>query len=118
MRREGTGGYLDWCLLGKRGAGLGCWDAPDIEVPANKLLRPDEDFGFHGWSYARSSSVLRLMRGVYRQGVDPNCCPSRGNVVVKLVPRDGKLAMGQVTRSAPKRRTTASRRDTPHPAAR
>ena len=107
MRFEGTGGYLDWCLLAKKGAGVGCWDVPDIDAAAKKLLLADEDFGFHGWQLRTLPRALRLTRGVYRKGVDPNCCPSRGSVVMTLVPRDGKLALGPVTRSAPKRRTTA-----------
>jgi hypothetical protein len=102
MHREGTGGYLDWCLLAKKGAGLGCWDAPDVEAPAKKLLRPDEDFGFHGWQLSAQPHTLLLTRGIYRKGVDPNCCPSRGSVVVRIVPREGRLVASSVSRSAAK----------------
>jgi hypothetical protein len=102
MHGEGTGGYLDWCLLGKKGAGLGCWDAPDVEPPAKRLLRKDEDFGFHGWELRAQPSTLLLTRGIYRKGVDPNCCPTRGSVVVRIVPREGRLVASSVSRSAAK----------------
>ena len=102
MRREGTGGYLDWCLLAKKGAGLGCWDAPNMDAPARKLLRPDEDFGFHGWQLRAQPNALLLTRGIYHRGVDPNCCPTRGSVVVRIVPREGRLVASSLWRSAAK----------------
>jgi hypothetical protein len=110
MRRQGTGGYLEWCLVARKGAGLGCWDAPDIDAPARKLLRADEDFGFHGWELRAQPGRLRLTRGIYRKGIDPNCCPTRGNVVVTLVPRQGALAVAGTTRvAAPPKPKTSGR---------
>lgn len=102
MRREGTGAYLEWCLLGRKGAGIGCWDSPDLEAPAAKLLAADEDFGFHGWQLRAQAGGLRLERSVYHKGVDANCCPTRGTVVAALVPRDGALAVAGLTRAAAK----------------
>jgi hypothetical protein len=102
MRREGTGAYLDWCLLAKKGAGLGCWDTPDVEASSRKLLRPDEDFGFRGWELTTQPGGLRLTRGIYHKGVDPNCCPSRGSVVVRIVAREGRLVASSISRSAAK----------------
>jgi hypothetical protein len=106
MRHEGTGGYLDWCLLARKAAGVGCWDAPDFEAPAARLLQADEDFGFHGWQLRALPGELRLTRSVYHKGVDPNCCPTRGAVVVSLVPGGAKLVLGRVTRAAPRPRVS------------
>jgi hypothetical protein len=111
MRREGTGAYLEWCLLGRKGRSIGCWDPPDLEAAAGKLLAADEDFGFHGWRLRALPGGLRLERGVYRKGVDPNCCPTRGSVVVTLAPRDGALALANVTRTSA--RPAAQRPGTP-----
>jgi hypothetical protein len=102
MRHEGTGAYLEWCLLGRKGRGIGCWDSPDLEAPAAKLLAADEDFGFHGWQLRELRDGLRLERSVYHKGVDPNCCPTRGSVVVTLAARNGALAIASITRTAAK----------------
>jgi hypothetical protein len=107
MRHEGTGAYLDWCVLGAKGSGLGCWDAPALDSAASKLLRADEDFGFHGWQLSAQPRALRLERRIYHKGVDPNCCPTRGSVVARLVPRaGGRLVLEQLTRSAARRKAT------------
>ena len=102
MRREGTGAYLDYCLLGRKGKAIGCWDPPDLDAAASKLLAADEDFGFLGWQLRALPRGLRLEHGIYHKGVDPNCCPTRGTVVVTLAPREGALAVASVTRTAAK----------------
>jgi hypothetical protein len=104
MRHEGTGAYLDWCLLGRKDSGLGCWNAPALDAPARKLLRADEDFGFHGWQLSALPRELRLTRSVYHKGVDPNCCPTRGSVVARVVAREGRLVASSIWRSAGKAR--------------
>jgi hypothetical protein len=102
MRHEGTGAYLEWCLLARKGRGIGCWDAPDLDAAASRLLGRDEDFGFHGWQLRELRNGLRLERSIYHKGVDPNCCPTRGSVVATLAPRGGALAVESLTRTASK----------------
>lgn len=113
MRHPGSGGYIEWCLLARKEAGIGCWHPPDLEAAAAKLLRPDEDFGFHGWALSVGRGVLRLERGVYHKGVDPNCCPSRGRVVATLAPREGRLELvGMARRPVRARRSSFPERTT------
>lgn len=101
MRHEGTGAFTEWCLAGRKGTGIGCWDNPELEAPAARLLGPDEDFGARGWQLRVLPRGLRLERTIYHTGVDPNCCPSRGTVVVELAPRAGKLEISAMTRRPP-----------------
>ncbi|HET8644346.1 MAG TPA: hypothetical protein VFO85_02580 [Vicinamibacteria bacterium] len=106
MRHEGTGGFMEYCLVGRKDAGVGCWPAPDLEAPSARLLQPDEDFGFHGWQVSAVKRGLRLERNIYHKGKDPNCCPTRGSVVVRLAPAGGRLRIEGVARRPP--RTTPS----------
>jgi hypothetical protein len=115
MRHEGTGAFTEWCLAGRKGGAIGCWDSPDLEAPAKKLLGSDEAFGGSGWRLRALRRALRLERSVYHEGVDPNCCPTRGSVVVRLRPAaGGRLAIAAVTRRAPDRPVPAA---TPAPRA-
>lgn len=80
---HGAGQHRAWCVLGARDDGLGCWERPRLDALARELLRDDETLCCSGWSLEVEGEGLRLEHPVYADD-DPNCCPSRGRVVVEL----------------------------------
>ncbi|MGH7355060.1 MAG: undecaprenyl-diphosphate phosphatase [Candidatus Rokuibacteriota bacterium] len=96
-RLYGTGGFIEWCLLGWDRGALRCRQVDDVDTPAGRLLAADEDFCCKGWNVLLLDGRLLLERPVYRKG-DPSCCPTRGNLFVQLDARDGRLAVDRVWR--------------------
>ena len=96
-RLSGTGGFVEWCLLGWNGTALRCREIDDVDTPAARLLAADEHFCCKGWNVFLSDGRLLLERPVYRKG-DPNCCPTRGNLFAQLDARGGRLALDRVWR--------------------
>jgi hypothetical protein len=93
---------IDWCVFGSVNGTLRCWEKPDIDSAAKKLLKPDEDEGFKGWNFHLRGNRIYLARGIYHKDVDGNCCPSRGGIVAELLPKDGRLELTKIQRvSAP-----------------
>jgi hypothetical protein len=81
----GTGDYIGWHVISESNSALEEWKLPDYDRPAEKLLGPDEDFGFKDWNFHMQGNEILLARGVYKKG-EGNCCPSRGGVLVRLRP--------------------------------
>jgi hypothetical protein len=82
----GTGDQIALHVISESNGALEEWKLPDYDVSAEKLLRPDEDFCCKDWNLHVQGSEIVLARGIYHKGVDGNCCPSRGGVLVRLMP--------------------------------
>lgn len=101
-REQGSGSYIDWCVLGWVKDRLRCWDAPsidDIERTAERLLEKDEGFGSKGWALKVQNRKLLLGHGIYHSG-EGNCCPSRGGVFVELTPKQASFEITRMWRTS------------------
>jgi hypothetical protein len=102
----GTSGDHDYCLLGlafglASTGRISCLQEQKegLYLYVKRNLRPDEDVK-PGWNIEAAQGALFMENYVEAKG-DPNCCPSRGKIRVGLMPRDGRLYWGDVTRSGP-----------------
>ncbi|GEM_PF-4327130 len=93
----GTADTITWHLLSEVDGELREWKYPDYDVPANKLLRADEDFCCKDWGFHLRANSILLSRGTYRKG-EANCCPSRGGVLVELSPVRNALKLTKIQR--------------------
>jgi hypothetical protein len=98
-REAGSGGYINWCVLGWINNRLGCWKSPNVESATKPLLKKDEDFGFKGWVLKIQNRKLILGHGIYHSG-EGNCCPSRGGAFVELTPHQASFEITRVWRTS------------------
>jgi hypothetical protein len=94
----GTGDQVAWHVISESNSTLEEWTPPDYDTPAEKLLRPDEDFCCKDWNFHIQGSEVILARGIYHKGIDGNCCPSRGGVLVRLKPAQNAFKLVNIVR--------------------
>jgi hypothetical protein len=93
----GTDDRVSWHIIAESNGRLVEWKPPNYDAPAEKLLRPDEDFCCKSWNFHLQSGNIVLARGIYHKG-EGNCCPSRGGVLVSLKPAQDKFALTKIQR--------------------
>jgi len=96
----GTGAAWRMCALGWVGARLACADVDDYAAAVAASLAPDESLNK---ALLREIAEERVVVEVLiaARG-DPNCCPSRGSVLVDLLARPGRFATGALERRPPR----------------
>jgi len=95
----GTDDRITWHIIDEANDGtLREWKTPDYDAAAERLLGPGEDFCCKSWDFHLQGNDIVLARGIYDKGVDPNCCPSRGGVLVRLEPVRGALELANTQR--------------------
>jgi hypothetical protein len=94
---SGTNDREDWHIISEKNGQLFEWTWPNYDAPAQKLLRPGEDFCCKEWDFHLRGRNVYLARGVYSSG-EGNCCPGRGGVLVHLKPLEGSFSIASVER--------------------
>jgi len=97
-RLEGSGGFSSWCLLAQKDNGdISCWyeQTGIVNNHIRPYLRSDEDA--KAWHLGSKNGQLFMATNVEARG-DSNCCPTRGMMSVELIPDNGILRWGAVTR--------------------
>jgi hypothetical protein len=95
---SGTNDRIDWHVLSEVNGQLYEWTWPDYNAPADNLLRADENFCCKAWNFHLRGHDIFLAEGIYHKDEDGNCCPSRGGVLVRLKPIQGKFKLASVQR--------------------
>jgi hypothetical protein len=95
---SGTDDRIDWHVLSEVNGQLHEWTPPDYNVQVKKLLRADEDFCCKEWNFHLRGHDIVLAEGIYHEGKDGNCCPSRGGVLVWLKPVNNGFTLASVQR--------------------
>lgn len=93
----GTNDQEDWHIIGEKNSKLFEWAWPDYNAPAQKLLSSGEDFCCKEWNFHLRGRDVYLARGIYKTG-EGNCCPSQGDALVHLKPREGSFRIASVER--------------------
>lgn len=93
----GTADTTTWHIIDESNGKLREWKWPDYDIPAEKLLRSDEDFCCKSWGLNLEARGISLVRPVFRKG-DANCCPSRGGIIVHLKPTRGAFVLLGISR--------------------
>ncbi len=94
---SGTDDRVTLHVIGEVNGQLREWTWPAYDTAAEKLLHADEDLCCKEWNFHLRGREVILAAGIYRKDHDGNCCPTRGGVVVRLLPvQDGfKIASVQ-----------------------
>lgn len=93
----GTADAEDWHIVGEHNGKLQEWKHPDYDSSSAELLGRDEEFG-KDWNFHLRGNEIFLARGIYHKGLDGNCCPSRGGILVHLHPIANGFDLAKVER--------------------